>query len=164
MVNVPAEKGPFAMPAASTVRPPARPILEEARTLPQQLTVVVFLLVPALALVAAVPWAWGWGLGWTDVGIAAGFYVVACLGVTVGFPRYFTHRAFRPNRVLSVVLGVAGSLAVEGSVVDWARRASTPSRLLRQGGRSALAVALRDEHRRGGQGFLARPHGLDSGS
>jgi stearoyl-CoA desaturase (delta-9 desaturase) len=86
---------------------------------PQQLTVVAFLLAPTVALVTAVPWAWGWGLGWTDVGIAAGFYLVASLGVTVGFHRYFTHRAFKPNRVLRVALGVAGSLAVEGSVVDW---------------------------------------------
>ena len=107
------------MPSAPTVRPTGKPILEEPHTPFQQLVVAVFLLVPTLALVAAVPWAWGWGLTWTDVAIAAGFYLVGCLGVTVGFHRYFTHRAFKPRRGLRIALGVAGSLAVEGSVVDW---------------------------------------------
>jgi stearoyl-CoA desaturase (delta-9 desaturase) len=96
-----------------------KPILREPRTVFQQLTVAVFLVVPTLALVAAIPWVWGWGLGWTDVAIGAAFYVVGCLGVTVGFHRCFTHRSFKPSRPLRVALAVAGSLAVEGSLVDW---------------------------------------------
>jgi stearoyl-CoA desaturase (delta-9 desaturase) len=85
----------------------------------EHLTVKVFLLVPFLALTAAVPLAWGWGLGWTDLGIAAGFYVVSCLGITVGYHRYFTHGAFKAKRALRVGLAVAGSLAAQGPVIDW---------------------------------------------
>ena len=59
--------------------------------------VYAFTLIPMIALVAAVPLAWGWGLTWLDVGLAAGFYLVSALGVTVGFHRYFTHRAFKAN-------------------------------------------------------------------
>jgi len=83
------------------------------------LTVKVFLILPLLALVAAVPFAWGWGLGWSDVGIAAGFYLVSSLGVTVGYHRYFTHGAFKANRALRIALALAGSLASQGSVVAW---------------------------------------------
>jgi stearoyl-CoA desaturase (delta-9 desaturase) len=79
----------------------------------------VFLIVPFLALIAAVPFAWGWGLGWTDVGIAAGFYIVSSLGVTVGYHRYFTHGAFKAKRPLRIALALAGSLASQGSVVAW---------------------------------------------
>jgi stearoyl-CoA desaturase (delta-9 desaturase) len=74
---------------------------------------------PFLALVAAVPLAWGWGLGWSDLGIAAGFYLVTSLGVTVGYHRYFTHGAFKANRALRIALAVAGSLASQGSVIGW---------------------------------------------
>src|SRR5690606_26670423 len=75
--------------------------------------------VPLLALVAAVPVAWGWGLTWTDVAIAVGFYVFCGLGVTVGFHRYFTHGSFKANRPLKLLLGIAGSMSLEMSVIDW---------------------------------------------
>ncbi|GIH71843.1 acyl-CoA desaturase [Sphaerimonospora thailandensis] len=74
---------------------------------------------PILAVIAAVPFAWGWGLGWTDVAIALTFYVISGLGVTVGFHRYFTHSSFKAKRPMKLVLGIAGSLSLEMSVLDW---------------------------------------------
>ena len=78
-----------------------------------------FVILPFLAIVAAVPFAWGWGLSWVDVGLAAGFYLVSSLGVTVGYHRYFTHGSFKAKRPLRIALAVAGSLASQGSVVSW---------------------------------------------
>ncbi|RJL33277.1 acyl-CoA desaturase [Bailinhaonella thermotolerans] len=74
---------------------------------------------PLVALAVAVPFAWGWGLGWLDIAIAAFFYIVSGLGVTVGLHRYFTHGSFKANRKLKIALGVAGSLSLEMSVIDW---------------------------------------------
>jgi stearoyl-CoA desaturase (delta-9 desaturase) len=79
----------------------------------------VMVVVPFLALLAAVPAAWGWGLSWLDVAIGLVFYLVAGFGVTVGFHRYFTHGAFKAVRWMRVTLAVAGSLALEGAVVQW---------------------------------------------
>jgi stearoyl-CoA desaturase (delta-9 desaturase) len=76
-------------------------------------------MLPVLALLAAVPMAWGWGLSWLDVGMGAVLYVISGLGVTVGFHRYFTHRAFAANPVLRSALAIAGSLAQQGDVVTW---------------------------------------------
>ena len=96
-----------------------KPILSGRRSGAEHFTVKLFLILPLLALVAAVPFAWGWGLGWSDVGIAAGFYLVSSLGVTVGYHRYFTHGAFKAKRALRIALALAGSLASQGSVVAW---------------------------------------------
>jgi stearoyl-CoA desaturase (Delta-9 desaturase) len=85
----------------------------------EQVALGAFILVPFLALVAAVPVAWGWGLGWRDVAIAFVMYVISGHGVTVGFHRYFTHGSFRANRALRVGLAIAGSLSIEGPVVRW---------------------------------------------
>ena len=104
----------------SPTRPPGpQPILDGTRGIPQQVGVYVFVVVPLLALIAAVPFAWGWGLGWADVAIAAVFYVVSGLGITVGFHRYFTHGSFKASRPLRIALAVAGSLAMQGPVIDW---------------------------------------------
>ncbi len=79
----------------------------------------LFILIPFLALVAAVPLLWGWGLGWTDVSLAAAFYLVSSLGVTVGYHRHFTHGSFKAKRPLRIALAVAGGMAAQGSVIDW---------------------------------------------
>lgn len=97
----------------------AEPVLDGTRGIPQQIGVYVFVVVPLVALIAAVPFAWGWGIGWSDIVIAAVFYVISGLGITVGFHRYFTHGAFKANRPLRVALAVAGSLAMQGPVIDW---------------------------------------------
>jgi stearoyl-CoA desaturase (delta-9 desaturase) len=94
-------------------------MLSGEKTSTQRLLVKVFAIVPLLALVAAVPIAWGWGLGWVDVGLALFFYTLTCLGVTIGFHRYFTHGAFKANRALRIALAVVGSMAMQGSVVNW---------------------------------------------
>src|SRR4051812_40189116 len=77
----------------------------------ERITLALFIAVPFLALLAAVPVAWGWGLGWTDLAIAVVMYFVACHGITIGFHRYFTHGSFKANRALRLTLAVAGSLA-----------------------------------------------------
>jgi len=51
--------------------------------------------------------------------LAAAFYIVSGLGVTVGFHRLFTHGSFRANRGLRTALAVAGQLALQGPVIDW---------------------------------------------
>ena len=80
------------------------------------------------ATVAAVPLAWGAGfLGWTDVVLAVVFYYVSCLGVTVGFHRYFTHGAFKAKRPLRIALAIAPTA--------WLLSTQTPHRTL--GGPSA---------------------------
>ena len=96
-----------------------RSLLDGQRGVPATVAVYVFVIVPLLALLAAVPVAWGWGLGWTDVVLALVFYVVSGLGITVGFHRYLTHGSFKAKRPLRVALAVAGSLAMQGPAIAW---------------------------------------------
>jgi stearoyl-CoA desaturase (delta-9 desaturase) len=105
--------------AAPLLRKPVPEIDEEPTTRAQQLLVGVFVFLPMLALVAAIPFAWGWGLNWHDVVIAAVFYWTSGLGITVGYHRYFTHSSFKAKPGLRVALAIAGSLALEGPVVTW---------------------------------------------
>ncbi|HKY17226.1 MAG TPA: acyl-CoA desaturase [Microthrixaceae bacterium] len=74
---------------------------------------------PPLALIAGVAAFWGDLIGARDVVIGATLYAITALGVTVGYHRLFTHRAFTANRPLKVALAAAGSMAVEGSVIGW---------------------------------------------
>src|SRR6476646_7196457 len=105
-----AEAAPNAGPKPLTEGPQARGVL---------IALYAFVVIPFLAVLAAVPVAWGGWLSWTDIAIGAVFYVVSGLGITVGFHRYFTHSSFKAARPLRIALAVAGSLAMQGPVVDW---------------------------------------------
>ncbi|MDH6144264.1 MULTISPECIES: acyl-CoA desaturase [Kitasatospora] len=91
----------------------------EKQGLPERIALAMFIAIPFLALLAAAPVAWGWGLGWRDLAIGTAMYFLTCHGITVGYHRHFTHRAFKTGRVLKIVMAVVGSLAVEGPVVRW---------------------------------------------
>lgn len=100
---------------------------EQKRSL-EQLALLLFITVPFLALVAAVPLAWGWGVSWLDLGLMVFFYYLGCHGITIGFHRYFTHGSFKAKRPLRIALAVVGSMAVEVlSCAGWRITASTTS-------------------------------------
>jgi stearoyl-CoA desaturase (Delta-9 desaturase) len=113
------------MTAPSTTAPERTPLDENGKlgediqSLKERIALAVFIAVPFLAVVAAVPVAWGGWLGWHDVIIALVMYAISGHGITVGFHRHFTHRSFKPNRGVKVGLAIAGSMAIEGPVIQW---------------------------------------------
>ena len=74
---------------------------------------------PFVGLIAAVALLWDRAVGPLELGLMAGLYVITCLGVTLGFHRLFTHRAFETSRPFRAVVAVIGSMAVQGSVIKW---------------------------------------------
>lgn len=85
----------------------------------EQVALGLFIVVPFLAVLAAVPIAWGGWLGWSDVVIMAAMYWITGHGITVGYHRLFTHKSFKPNRFVKNALAVMGSMAIQGPVVRW---------------------------------------------
>ncbi|SDR16642.1 acyl-CoA desaturase [Actinopolyspora saharensis] len=96
-----------------------KPLTAGQRPRLAQALVYLFVIVPLIALIAAVPAAWGWGLGAVDISLAVFFYVLSGLGVTVGFHRLFTHKSFKTNRGVQVLLAISGMSAVQGPVINW---------------------------------------------
>jgi stearoyl-CoA desaturase (delta-9 desaturase) len=85
----------------------------------QQAFQFVGVILPFLGLPAAVALLWGRGVSVTDLGILAVLYTLTCLGISIGFHRLLTHRAFETYRGLRYVWAILGSLALEGSVLPW---------------------------------------------
>ena len=98
----------------------ARPAAAAQRAdLAHRVVLALFIGIPLVALIAAIPVAWGWGLSWADAGIAAAMYLVTGHGITVGYHRHFTHRSFRARAPIRVALAIAGSMALQGRVIRW---------------------------------------------
>jgi stearoyl-CoA desaturase (delta-9 desaturase) len=97
----------------------SKPVFEGGKRTGEQFMLYLFVVVPFLAFLAAVPVAWGWGMGWTDLALFVVFYYVSGLGITIGYHRLFTHGSFKANRPLRIGLAIAGSMAIEGPVIRW---------------------------------------------
>src|SRR3954447_3226069 len=80
---------------------------------------LVAVLVPFLAFAAAIALTWNDLVGPADLAILAGLYLVTALGVTIGYHRLLTHRAFDAPRGVRYALAILGQMAVPGPVIDW---------------------------------------------
>jgi stearoyl-CoA desaturase (delta-9 desaturase) len=91
----------------------------EQKNWAEQVALALFIGIPFLALIAAVPALWGWGLTWVDVALMFVMYGITGHGITIGFHRYFTHGSFKAGRKVRIALAIAGNMAVQGPLVRW---------------------------------------------
>ena len=80
---------------------------------------IAAVLVPFLGVIAAAVLLWDHFFGVRDAAVFAVMYLLTALGVTVGFHRLLTHRAFETRRWLRYTLAVLGSMSLQGPVIDW---------------------------------------------
>ncbi len=151
---------PVTEPAPETSTGP-KPLTEGKQPIGILIGLWGFVVIPFIALVAAIPIAWRYGsLTWTIVAIGAVFYTISGLGITVGFHRYFTHGSFKAKRGLRIALAIAGSMAIQGEPTQWVadhRRHHSFSDLE---GDPHSPWRFGTSLRRAGQGPLVRAHGL----
>ena len=80
------------------------------------LTAVVL---PFAAFIVAVVLLWHDWVGPSDLAILAVMYLLTALGITIGYHRMLTHRAFDAPKPVRYTLAILGSMAVQWSVIDW---------------------------------------------
>jgi stearoyl-CoA desaturase (delta-9 desaturase) len=99
-------------PTADDVQPIENETLN--RTLTGTITAV-----PFIALLVVAWQLWTDLLFWSDLIVFAIMYVSTGLGITVGFHRLFTHRAFKTKKGVRATLAILGSAAIEGPIISW---------------------------------------------
>src|SRR3954467_7925708 len=73
-----------------------------------------------LALIGVAVWqSWGGLLVWQDILIFFATLIPFGFGITIGFHRLFTHRAFKTSAPMRLLWAVLGSMALEGPVIEW---------------------------------------------
>src|SRR3954447_21592717 len=74
---------------------------------------------PVVGFVLAVVLLWDRAVGWLDLGVMATLYVLTGLGITVGYHRLLTHRAFQTSKPVQYAFAIFGSMSVQGPVLHW---------------------------------------------
>jgi stearoyl-CoA desaturase (delta-9 desaturase) len=80
---------------------------------------ITAVVIPFLGVIVAAVLLWNRFLGPRDLVIAATMYVLTALGVTVGFHRLLTHRAFQTRPWMRYTLTILGSMSLQGPAIDW---------------------------------------------
>ena len=75
--------------------------------------------VPFAGFLASVYLLWGSYVTGRDLVILAVAYLLTCLGISIGYHRLLTHRAFQTYRPIRYGLAILGSMAVEGPPIRW---------------------------------------------
>lgn len=84
-----------------------------------RITIGVFIVLPMLAVLAAIPVALNGWISWVDAGLILLFWLMTGMGITLGYHRYFTHGSFKAPRWVKIVLAIMGSMALQGSLAQW---------------------------------------------
>jgi stearoyl-CoA desaturase (Delta-9 desaturase) len=80
---------------------------------------IAAVVIPFVAVLASIPMLWNKVIGWSDLALFAVMYVVSTMGITVGYHRLLTHRAFQTYKPIEYLFAALGSMAVEGPVIGW---------------------------------------------
>ncbi|MGI8968746.1 MAG: acyl-CoA desaturase [Chloroflexota bacterium] len=80
---------------------------------------LVAVIVPLVAFVVAVVKLWQRDIVPVDLVMLFVLYFLGGIGITVGYHRFATHRAFRSHPVTEFILLLFGSVAMEGGVITW---------------------------------------------
>jgi stearoyl-CoA desaturase (delta-9 desaturase) len=88
-------------------------------TRPAKIANLLTVVLPPLIIVAAIVVFWNKVVGVHDLVLAFAMYFFTGFGVTVGFHRMLTHRSFRTSKPVEYLFAAAGSMAVQGPVINW---------------------------------------------
>jgi stearoyl-CoA desaturase (delta-9 desaturase) len=57
---------------------------------------------------------------WSDIALCIGLYYLRMFGITAGYHRYFSHRAYKTGRVFQFILAFIGTTSLQKGVLWWA--------------------------------------------
>jgi stearoyl-CoA desaturase (delta-9 desaturase) len=85
-----------------------------------KLAVLAVVVIPFLGVLYAIVMLWQQWVTWLDIGLMVGLYVLSGLGITIGFHRMLTHKAFETSQPMKAFWMIMGCLALEGDPTSWA--------------------------------------------
>jgi stearoyl-CoA desaturase (Delta-9 desaturase) len=100
-------------------RAPEGPILTLAVSRMHKIANLIGVPLPLVGLLAAIVLLWDRAIGPLELALLISLYMVTALGVTLGYHRMFTHRAFESSRAFRAIVAIFGSMAMQGSVITW---------------------------------------------
>ncbi len=88
-----------------------------AERIERRIAIVTVFTPPLISIVGI--WFWWRSITAVDICLFLSMYCFTILGITMGFHRLFSHRSFQCGKAMRFLLGIAGSMAVQGPLFFW---------------------------------------------
>ena len=75
---------------------------------------------PIIGVVSAIALLWNRWVNWVDLTLFLTMYTVCAFGITLGFHRMLTHKAFQAHPWVKTFFLISGSMAMQGPALHWA--------------------------------------------
>lgn len=107
---------------------PPRPLVRSAhvgvlvggrRALGKRIENAVLIGVPLAGSIVGVWYIFAHGVGWIELSAFMIGYGIIGVGTALGLHRYFSHKSFETGPILRFLLGAAGTMACQGSILRW---------------------------------------------
>lgn len=85
-------------------------------------SVILLVVIPFLGAITAMVLLWNRFVFTSDIVLLAVFYLIAGLGITIGYHRMLTHQGFSTHPFIKAFFLIFGSMAFEGNPSDWTAR------------------------------------------
>lgn len=80
---------------------------------------ILFDVLPFFGAVTAIGLAFIHPIGWLELALFFGMWLLTGLGISAGYHRLFTHRSFKTTAAVRVMLAIFGCMAGQGAVISW---------------------------------------------
>ena len=85
-----------------------------------KLILLALVWLPIIGVVSAIALLWNRWVNWVDLALFLAMYTVCAFGITLGFHRMLTHKAFQAHPWLKTFFLISGSMAMQGPALHWA--------------------------------------------
>ncbi|NCZ97563.1 acyl-CoA desaturase, partial [bacterium] len=85
-----------------------------------KLILLALVWLPIIGVVSAIALLWNRWVNWVDLTLFLAMYMVCAFGITLGFHRMLTHKAFQAHPWLKTFFLISGSMAMQGPALHWA--------------------------------------------
>ena len=85
-----------------------------------KLILLALVWLPIIGVISAIVLLWNQWVNWVDLTLFLGMYTVCAFGITLGYHRMLTHKAFQAQSWLKTALLISGSMAMQGPALHWA--------------------------------------------
>ena len=85
-----------------------------------KLILLALVWLPIFGVISAIALLWNRWVNWVDLALFLTMYTVCAFGITLGFHRMLTHKAFQAHPWLKTFFLISGSMAMQGPALHWA--------------------------------------------